>query len=428
MTHILFVTPYYPPEKAAPAIRLSETAKGLVELGYEVTVLTTFPNYPTGIVPREYRGKFVQCEVLDGVYIVRVWSYITANKGFFRRILAQLSFGCLAPFLGWKAVGRPDIVIVECPPLFDAIAARLLSKGKRCPFIFLVSDIWPASAVQLGMLRNRLLIWLAERLEWSTYLRACSVWAVTEGIRDTLIRRGLAPERVFVLTNGVDTTRFRPRSQYEARVELGWDERFTVLYAGTHGLAQGLSTVLDAAEQLKEQCAIHFILVGDGATKAELVTQAREQGLGNITFADPVPHNQMPALLAAADVCLVPLRRVPLFEGALPSKMYEVMACERPVLLGVDGEARRLAEQEARAAIYVEPEIADVLASAILHLYEHPEVAQTLGRNGRAFVETRFDRKRLVERLDERIATLLGNNNSTGVINPVAVEVTAQRD
>ncbi len=428
MTHILFVTPYYPPEKAAPAIRLSETAKRLVEVGYEVTVLTTFPNYPTGIVPSEYRGQFMQREAHDGVHIVRVWSYITANKGFFRRILAQLSFGCLTAFLGWKAVGRPDMIIVECPPLFDAIAARLLSRGKSCPFIFLVSDIWPTSAVQLGVLRNRLLIWLSERLEWSTYLRACSVWAVTEGIRDTLIRRGLAPEQVFVLTNGVDTTRFRPRQQHEARIELGWDERFTVLYVGTHGLAQGLSTVLDAAEQLREQYNIHFIFAGDGAAKADLVTQAREQGLTNITFIDPVPHDQVPTLIAAADVCLVPLRRVPLFEGALPSKMYEVMACERPVLLGVDGEARRLAEQEAHAAIYVEPENADALASAILHLYEHPEIAQTLGRNGRAFVEARFDRKRLVELLDARIATLLGSNSGGEAVNPVAVEVATRSD
>lgn len=425
MTHVLFVTPYYPPEKAAPAVRLSETAKGLVKRGYQVTVLTTVPNYPTGIVPREYRGTIVRREVIDGVHVVRVWSYIAANKGFFRRILAQLSFGCLAPLLGWRDVGHPDIIIVESPPLFDAIAARLLSWGKRCPFIFLVSDIWPESAVQLGALRNRLLIWLAERLEWSTYLLASAIWAVTEGIRDILIVRGLKPERVFLLTNGVDTARFRPLPRHEARARLGWDDRFTVLYVGTHGLAQDLSTVLDAAVQLKLQPHIRFVFVGDGAAKASLVTQAREQGLLNVSFLDPVPHEQVPVLITAADACLVPLRRLPLFEGALPSKMYEMMACERPVLLGVDGEARRLAVQKARAAIYVEPEDADSLVSAILHLYEHPEIAQALGQNGRAFVMEHFDRQRLISILEERIHALLGAYTAANIVR---VPVDAMRD
>ncbi len=144
MTHILFMTPYYPPEKTAPAIRISETAQCLVRRGHQVTVLTTFPNFPTGIVPPEYRGRLIRREVREGVRIVRVWSYITPNRGFLKRILAQLSFGCLAPLLGWRDVGRPDVVIVESPPLFDAIGGRLLARGKRCPFIFTVADLWPA--------------------------------------------------------------------------------------------------------------------------------------------------------------------------------------------------------------------------------------------------------------------------------------------
>ena len=206
MTHILFVTPYYPPEKGAAQVRISETAMYLVKRGYQVTVLTTVPNYPTGIVPAEYRGHVLQQEGHDGIRIVRVWSYVSPNKGFLGRILAQLSFGCLAPLLGGKAVGQPDLIIVESPPLFDAIAGRVLAWFKHCPFIFTVSDLWPESAVQLGMLRNRVLIRLAEWLEWSTYQRASAVWALTEGIRDALIQRGLSPEHVFLLTNGVDTT------------------------------------------------------------------------------------------------------------------------------------------------------------------------------------------------------------------------------
>ncbi|HCI79610.1 MAG TPA: glycosyltransferase WbuB, partial [Ktedonobacter sp.] len=184
-----------------------------------------------------------------------------------------------------------------------------------------------------------------------------------------------------------------------------WPDAFTVLYAGTHGLAHGLMTVLHAAERLRNYKHIRFVLVGDGATKADLVAYATKHGLNNATFLDTQPHERMPLLLAGADVCLVPLRKVPLFEGALPSKMYEVMACARPILLGVDGEARRLVEQEAGAALYVEPENADALAEAVLRLYDNPELADKLGQRGRAFVEGRFDRAHLTKTLEARLVT-----------------------
>ncbi len=407
MTHILFITPYYPPEKGAAAVRVSETATCLVKRGHQVTVLTTVPNYPTGIVPLEYRGRLLQEEVLDGVRVIRVWSYVSPNKGFLRRILAQFSFGCLAPLLGGKEVDRPDVIIVESHPLFNAIAGRILAWRNHCPFIFMVSDLWPESAVQLGVLRNRVLIRLAEWLEWSTYQRASLVWALTAGIQNRLIQRGLSPKRLFLLTNGADTNKFRPLPQSQARVELGWNDRFTVLYAGNHGLLYAMTTVLDAAEQLQAYTDIHIIFVGDGARKADMMAEVQRKGLKNVTFLDPVPHDQMPLLIAGADVCLIPLRKMPFLENTLPLKMYEVMACARPILLGVNGEARRLAEQEAGAAVYVEPENANALVSAILRLREHPEEAQLLGQQGRACVEMHFDRNQLVANLDARIMALL---------------------
>lgn len=408
MAHILFITSYYPPEKGAAAVRISETAANLAKRGHQVTVLTTVPNYPTGIVPPEYRGRLLQVEILEGIRVVRVWSYATPNKGFLRRILAHLSFGCLAPLLGWESVGHPDLMIVESHPLFNAIAGRVLAAIKRCPFIFTVSDLWPESAVQLGMLRDPLLIWLAEKLEWSTYQRASLVWALTGGIRDRLLERGLSPEHVFLLTNGANIDKFRPLSQSQMRKELGWDDRFTVLYTGTHGLTHGLTTVLDAAEKIHAHHDVHFILVGDGAEKADIVMQARRRGLKNITFFDPVPHDQMPKLLAAADVCLVHARKLPLFEGMLPVKMYEAMACARPILLGLNGEAHRLAVYEAGAALHVEPEDADSLVSGILYLRDHPEEAALLGQRGRAYVEARCNRDQLTAKLNEHITTLLG--------------------
>ncbi len=415
MAHILMVTPYYPPEKAAAAVCLSETATHLVQLGHEVTVLTTRPNYPIGIVPPEYRGHILQEERRQGVRVVRIWSYTCTNKGFFRRILAQLSFGCLAPIFGWKAVGRPDIIIVGSPPLFDAIAGRILSTGKKCPFIFAIADLWPESAVQLGMLRNRALIRLAQWLEWSTYRRAALICAVTEGIYTEIIRQGLPPEKVFLLPNGVNTSTFRPLPQAQARLALGWDDRFTALYAGTHGLAQGLTTLLDVAERLLNWTDIRFVFVGDGAEKKDLVEQAKQRNLTNVLFLEPQPHEQIPLLLAGADVCVVPLRKLPLFEGAIPSKIYEAMACARPIVLSAAGEARWLAEQQAGAAIAVAPENSEELASAILELYEHPQKAQVLGQRGRAFVEEHFDWKQLVAKLDRRINGLLKKNEVLGM-------------
>ncbi|MDQ2902915.1 MAG: glycosyltransferase family 4 protein [Chloroflexota bacterium] len=407
MAHILFITPYYPPEITPPATRISETALCLVKQGHRVTILTTFPNFPSGIVAPEYRGRVLQREEHDGICVVRVWSYATPNRGFLRRILAQLSFGCLSAFLGWQAVGRPDVIIVESPPLFDAIAGRILARLKHCSFIFTVADIWPESAIQLGMLRNRLLIRLAEWLEWSTYRRAGAVWAVTKGIRQTLIQRGLAQERVFVLTNGVDTTRFRPLPKAQARAELGWDERFTVLYAGNHGMANALSTVIDAADMLRDDANMHIVLVGDGVQKADLMEQARRRDLTNVTFLDAMAHERMPWLIAGADVCLIPLRKLPVFEGALPSKIFEVLACARPCIVAAEGIARQFAEQEAGAAISVEPENASALASAILYLREHPDIAETLGQRGCAFVKTRFDRTQLALELESHISRLL---------------------
>jgi len=414
MSHILFISPYYPPESCAAPACVGETATRLVKQGHQVTVLTTFPNYPTGIFPQEYRGHLLQQEMRDGVRVVRVWSWVSPNKRFLHRIKWYLSFAFLAPLIGGEKVGRPDIIIVQSPPLFDAIAVRILAWWKRCPFIFMVSDLWPEQAIQLGVLRNRLLIRLSEWLEWSTYRRAALVWVVTQWIRDQLIQRGLASERVLLLTNGVDTTTFHPLPQAQARAELGWDDRFTVLYVGTHGVTHGLMTIIDAAEHIGDHDDIHFVLVGEGSDKDEMVAQAQRLGLTNITFMDVVPHSLVPMLLAAGDVCLAHVRKASITEGILPIKMFEAMACARPIVLAVDGEARRIAEQEAGAAIFVEPENATALADAILRLHEHPDLASSLGSRGRAYVEALFDYDHLTEILDAQIALILEKQRGRG--------------
>lgn len=420
MANLLFITPYYTPEKGAAAVRIGETATRLVQRGHTVTVLTTVPNYPTGIVPPEYRGRFLQEEMLDGVKVIRVWSYITPNKGFLYRILAQLSFGCLSPLLAGKRIGRPDILIVESHPLFNAIAGRFIAWRKHCPFIFTVSDLWPESAVQLGVLRNRVLIKLAEWLEWSTYERASLIWALSKGIREQIVERGIPAERVLLLTNGADLSLFYPRSQSEARTLLGWDNRFTILYAGTYGLSHGLTTILAAAELLRDRTALHFIFVGDGSEKAALVARAQKRELTNVTFIDAQPHERMPLVLAAADICLVPMRKLPLFEGRLPLKMFEIMACARPFLLGVEGEARELVVQKAGAAIYIEPENVQALVDGVLYLYDRPEERITLGKRGHQFIEESYGRDQLTAVLDAYIAALLGKQDATPALSILA--------
>src|SRR5260370_20486648 len=412
MSNILFISRYYLPEKVADAARVSETAKRLVERGHQVTILTTVPNYPRGIVPSPYRNRLLQEENIDGVRVIRVWSYIHANKGFLRRILAQLSFGCCAPFLACKAVGQPDVIIVNSPPLFTVIAARMLAWLKGCPYIFWVADVWPESAVQLGVLRNRMLIRLSEWLEWSSYQRATLIWVVTEGVRNLLIQRGLPPERIFLLTSGVDIRKFRPFPQAQARASLDWDHRFTVLYAGNHGLMYSMMTVLDAAEQLRLDTDIRIVLVGDGIQKDNLIAAAQKRNLKHLIFLDPIPQDQMPQLLAAADVCLIPLRKLPLLKTTLSLKMFELMACARPFVLTTEGIACQLAGQDAWSALCIEPENADALVSAILYLRTHPEEAEALGRRGRTYVQTHFDYDHLIERLDHLLEELRQKESS----------------
>ncbi|GCE23483.1 glycosyltransferase WbuB [Dictyobacter kobayashii] len=405
--HILFISRYYYPEKAAAAVCVGETAKRLSNYGHKVTILTTFPSYPTGIVPQQYRGRLLQTENIDGVEIIRTWSYVSPNRGFFKRISSYLSFGCLAALLSLKVLGIPDLIIVESPPLFNVIAAHLLNWRYRIPLIFWVADLWPESAIQLGAVRNPFLIKLARWLEWSTYRKARLVWAVTADMRSKLIQWGLAPEKIFLIPNGVDTARFSPSSQTMARQELGWPQAFIILYAGTHGLTHGLSTILEAADRLRGYPAIRFVLVGDGAEKAALLSQARHKALSNVHFLDPLPHELMPTVLAASDVCLAHTRKLPIFEGMLPMKMFEAMASGRPLILALNGEARQVAVQQAQAALYCEPENAEALASAVYYLYTHPEVVEQLGRNGRTYVKSHFDYTQLTHQLNVQLQKLL---------------------
>lgn len=393
---LLIVTPYFPPEVGAPQSRLYELAVRLVRRGYQVTVLTGFPNYPSGTIPPEYRGKRRMDEDIDGIHVVRTWIYATPNRGFLKRILNHLSFMLSATWTG-LGLARPDAIFVESPPLFDGLAGWVLSIAKRAPMVFNVADLWPQSAVELGMVKSRFLIRVAEGLEEFIYARSARIAAVTRGIERTLCERGF--EQTVFLPNGVDLALFEPGTSgaaFRLRHDLG--DRFLAVYAGTHGLSQGLEVLVEAGRLMEAKGrAVTFLLVGDGSEKPRLVELA--SGVSTVRFLDSLPKREIPEVVAAADAYAVTLRDLPLFRGAVPSKLYEAMSAAKPVVLAAYGEAPALLA-EADAGLSVPPEDPRAFAEAVERLMDDPALCRLLGANGRKLVEERYDREKLVDRFE----------------------------
>jgi colanic acid biosynthesis glycosyl transferase WcaI len=392
---ILYLSQYFPPEAGATQTRAYEMARNLVRLGHAVTVVAEAPNHPSGIIPPEYRGRLVERSDLEGIDVIRVWVKASPVKSFRNRMLFYLTYMIDASLAGLLlARGRYDLIYASSPPLFVGGAALALSYLRRIPMLFEVRDLWPESAVALGELSNRQAVAWAARLEEACYRRARDLVVVTEGIRQRLLQRGLAEEKVHLVPNGanVDLFHFDPQGRQRVRQELGLGEQFVVIYAGIHGVAQGLETLVEAAQRLQSEAQVHFLLVGDGPKKADIAKLVSEYGLSNLTLMNEQPREAIPALLSAADAAVIPLRKLEIFKGALPSKMFDSWACERPVLLSVDGEARRVMET-AQAGVFVEPEDPAALAQAILDLRQQPELGRQMGRRGRAFTEQHYSRQ-----------------------------------
>jgi glycosyltransferase involved in cell wall biosynthesis len=397
---VLIVTHYFPPETGAPQARLSALAATWAADGDEVTVLTGMPNHPTGVLPPSYRRAVFRREFADGYRVVRTWLYATPNEGVARKTLGHLSFMVSSVLLGWRASGPADVVVVSSPTFFSILSGWLLARLKRARFVVEIRDLWPAIFVELGVLTNRRVIWLLERLELAAYAAADQVVVVSEGFRADLLRRGVPEAKVHTVRNGVDPGRFTPSTaappSLRARLGAGPGDCL-VLYAGTHGISQALPAIADAAALLDGQAihggAIRFAFVGDGADKRRLERRIAELGLRNVVLLPGVPNAEMPELLAAADICLVPLRRVPLFATFIPSKMFEYLAAGKTVIGSVTGEAARILAEA--GAVVVPPEDSDSLAAAIAELAAAPALRSTIGREGRAFVERCYDRAAL---------------------------------
>jgi len=387
------LTQYYPPEIGAPQNRLHELAVRLKKEGVEVEVLTAMPNYPKMEIFEAYRGGAVREEEIEGVKVYRSKIYVSKSKSIIPRLLNYFSFVWTSYWRGRKLMNY-DFLMVESPPLFLSYSAMRLSKKIKAKLIFNVSDLWPESAEKMGVVNNKYLLGLAYRLEKKSYQRASLVSGQTQGIVDNINKR--FPEvSTFWLPNGVDL------SFYEAdKIEAGdfrdraglQDSDIVFFYGGILGHAQGLSVVLEAAKRVEKNKSIKIVLQGAGPEKEELLKLKERLGLENVVFMPPVAKAEMPAILKAVDVALVPLRKLDIFQGAIPSKIFEALAMKKPLLLGVDGEAKTHFIDKAHAGMFFEPENSEDLASKLLEMAEDADQRKEMGERAKAYVATHFNR------------------------------------
>ena len=393
---ILYVSQYFPPEMGAPAARVSELSDRWAAAGHQVTVLTGFPNHPTGVVARGYRAKILRLvhrEKMGDVNVVRTWLLPLANRRAIERILNYTSFLLSACITG-LFLKRPDVVIGTSPQLLVGLAGWWLGLVKRAPFVLEIRDIWPDSIAASGVAsRESLMNRSIGSLSRFLYRASRRVVVVTSAFKEELVSKWDVPtEKIDVVENGVETDLFTP----EGTARNGDDDlagKFVISYIGTIGMAHGLEVVVEAASQLSETHRdILFMVVGEGAEKQRLIAEADKRNLQNLRFMPSIPRTEIPSQIRASDVCLVLLKKAPIFETVIPTKMLEFMSCGRPVILGVDGQARRVLE-EGEAGLFVEPESVPELVRTVVRLYEDEPLRTTLGENGRKYAEERLSRK-----------------------------------
>lgn len=401
---ILILTQYYPPEIGAPQNRLHELAVRLKAYGAEVEVLTALPNYPKMQIQEGYLNGKNREEEIDGIPVHRSWIHVSNSKGILARLLNYFSFVWSSY---WRGRNLPafDYLMVESPPLFLGYSAMALSRKLKAKLIFNVSDLWPESAEKLGIVSNKYLLQMAYHLEAKCYERATLITGQTQGIVSDIAQRFPAKE-VYWLPNGVNIDFYNPGlfSDGDFRTRNGFKtEDLLFFYGGILGHAQGLEIILNAARQLQDLPEIQFILQGSGPEKAQLQQLKETYQLTNVHFLEPVAKAEMPSILKAIDVALVPLKNLPLFQGAIPSKVFEALAMEVPLLLGVDGEARKHFIARAQAGWYFEPENVEDLCKALRHLAENRAVIKVAGQNGRKYVAAHFNRDQIAASLYQHL-------------------------
>jgi glycosyltransferase involved in cell wall biosynthesis len=368
---ILFLSDNFPPEGNAPATRTCEHAVRWVRAGHAVTVITCAPNFPEGKLFAGYTNRWRQVESIDGVRVVRVKTYITANEGFVRRTLDYVSF-MLSGGIAGLFERRPDVIVATSPQFFCALGGWMLSVARWRPFVFELRDLWPASIVAVGAMRRSLVIRVLEKLELFLYHRAAAIVAVTESFREDLATRGIDAKKIHVVRNGVDLDRYQPQPRDAALAhEFDLEGKFVAGYLGTHGMAHALDKVLDAAALLADRKDIAFFFAGSGAARADVERIVAEQKLANVRLIPRQPKARMPALWSLCDCTIVPLRDNPVFTTVIPSKIFEAMGMGVPIVMSLpEGEATAII-RDSGTGICVPPEDPQALADAITHLAEH---------------------------------------------------------
>jgi glycosyltransferase involved in cell wall biosynthesis len=351
---ILFITDNFPPEVNAPATRTYEHVKEWIkDKDVEVTIVTCFPNFPHGKVYEGYKNKLYQKEYINGIEVIRVWSYITSNSGFVKRVLDYISFGVMAFFVGMFQ--KNDVVIATSPQFFTTWAAWGISKIKRKPWIFELRDLWPESIKTVGAIKQGKIIDWLEKIELGLYKSCDKVIAVTDAFKTNLLNRGINEEKIDVVTNGSNIELFYPREKDEELLkELNLDGKYVVGYIGTHGMAHSLDFIVRSLAKIEDK-NIHFLFIGDGAMKKTVVEIAKSLNLQNITFLDPIKKEDVPKYLSICDVSLAPLKKEDNFKTVIPSKIFEASAMQKPTLLGVEGQAQEIIEKY-NAGVCFEPE------------------------------------------------------------------------
>ena len=400
---VTILTQYFPPEMGAPQCRLSELGERLIDLGWDVEALTALPNYPTGRVFQGYDPVKPVCENVGRIRTIRV-PLSPAQTGFVKRLRCYFSFLFSAIRYGPKLCQKPDLLFVESPPLFIGWAAKYLSKRWRCPYVFNVSDLWPESAVRMGVVKPGLLSWLAERLELSIYRQAAGVTGQSAEIIES-VRRRSPRVRTEIITNGVDCTLFgRSKADEAARALLGPGPGPVFLYAGLLGLAQGLDQLLDVAKALPPSVPGRFVLIGEGPERWRLQKRIEAERISRVKSVGPQPRERMPALLAAANAAVISLgMSIP---GAVPSKIYEAMASGLPILLIADGEAARRV-RDASCGLTVPPGDINKATALFCQLVREPALCRRLGDSGRAAAEKVYNRDVIAQRLDRFLRSVL---------------------
>lgn len=400
---ILFLTQYYPPEVGAPQNRLHELALRLKSKGAEVEVLTAMPNYPKMEIEESYRGGKIKEEYIDGIKVYRSGIFVSKSSSIIHRLLNYFSFVFTSYFKGRK-LANYDFLLVESPPLFLGYSAMGLAKKLKAKLIFNVSDLWPESAEKLDLVSNKYLLKLAYDLEKRCYKKAKLVTGQTQGIVDDIKER-FPSKDVFWLANGVDLEYYNPNQiKSDFRLKNGFEASdLLFFYGGIIGHAQGLEVILEAANQLKDYPNIKFIVQGAGPEKERLLVLKEKLKLDNVFFFNAVNKNEMPSILKGVDVALVPLKKLELFTGAIPSKIFEALAMEKALLLGVDGEAKKHFIDKADSGYFFEPENVKDLVDKIIKLEQNPEELKRKGQNGRAYVNEYFNRNNIATSFYEKL-------------------------